>query len=198
MRRLHCAFDPCICLRPPSAHGYPRHLALDYPSPLSGWDWTLTIVFYVIKNPELSPISSWAMPGTQLDAGVEWRSFLAPSHSLTFCPGATMITINTYYCPNCGKGAESADCKQSRNCLGLTKLTCQSCSCPVNLSGLSLILVGGMLGGFTATILTDGAGQIGLFYFALFSGLGLFRLLKQAIATKRNTEQSAAAHKGQS
>jgi hypothetical protein len=98
-----------------------------------------------------------------------------------------MITIHTYYCPTCGQGYDSAGCCKTHNRLGLTRLTCPSCQVSLDLSGLSIILLGAMTGGFTGMLLIPGASRFALFYFLLGLGLGVFRLLKQMRAKRRPT-----------
>lgn len=106
-----------------------------------------------------------------------------PRHRLLSSLGLQMIALKAYFCPRCGCGYESSECKRTGRFFQIG-LRCPECDVPVGISGWSFIIIGLLIWFLSAFVLDTTTPFSGAILGAVLGLFGLFRLIRQALARR--------------
>jgi hypothetical protein len=94
------------------------------------------------------------------------------------------IAIKTYFCPRCGSGYESSECRRS-SWFSLASGRCPRCDVAVVISGGTFIIVGLVIWGLCDMVLDTNTPLLGAVIGGALGSFGVFRLVRQFLATRK-------------
>jgi DNA-directed RNA polymerase subunit RPC12/RpoP len=92
--------------------------------------------------------------------------------------------MKTYFCPRCGRGFESAQCHQATGSFQVS-MRCPECDVSVEISGVSLIIVGFLVWVFCSSVIDMFTPIFGAFVGGSLGSVGMIRLVRQFLVAKK-------------